>query len=159
MGSRLTKASFVSIARRRGYRRRRWHGRWLGSLPYLVYAVAGFVAGLAVLGPVVQGLTYRCPLFRTVVSRDDGVAARGFVRFGGHEGRPVGRARTGAGRFAAAGRVFVERVERHAVGTDQHAVGHHGRGGIQGAASAQKGERQGPGKGGARAKFHDELLS
>src|SRR3990167_461665 len=98
MGSRLTKASFVSIARRRGFRRRRWHGRWLGSLPDLIYAVAGFIAGLGVLGPVVQGLAHRCPLFRAVVTRDDGVAARGFVGFGGDEGRPIGRARTGAGR-------------------------------------------------------------
>src|SRR3954471_14128008 len=77
-------------------------------------AIASDVAGLGVLGEGVERLALVGPLLRAVVARDDGVAVGGGIARLGLQHRPVGRARTIAGRLAV--RILVESVERHALG-------------------------------------------
>lgn len=42
-----------------------------GDLPDLVEAIAGFVAGFAVLDPVINRLAFDSPLFAAVIPGDD----------------------------------------------------------------------------------------
>src|SRR6185369_2058794 len=90
---------------------------WPSSLPDVVDAVAGLVARLGIFGIVVERLALVGPLLLAVVAGDHRVVARRLVGVGGHQGRP----RRGAGAIAyglaASGRILVECVERHSVGT------------------------------------------
>src|SRR5574341_1046516 len=90
----------------------------LGGVPDVVEAVAGHVAGLGILGPVVQRPALAGPLLAAVVARDEAPVAAGGGAGGGHQRRPVGGAGAVAHALARAGRIAVEGVERHLVRAD-----------------------------------------
>src|SRR5690606_30880603 len=101
----------------------------LGGVPGVVEkAVARFVAGLGVLAPVVERTALVGPLLAAVVAGDHAPVAGGGVFRGCHQRWPVGGAAAVAYALAGPLGVFVEDVERHLVGADQHAVHGGGRG-------------------------------
>src|ERR1700681_723189 len=88
------------------------------DMPDIVAVVPVEVARLLVVLPEIDRLALVGPLLAAVVTGDHGPAARSLGFGGGHERRPVGCALCVAARLA--GWVGVPRVERHALGIDQH---------------------------------------
>src|SRR3984885_8321202 len=87
-----------------------------GDVPDAVDAVAGYIAGLAVLVPAIERLVLVGPLLAAVAAGDQGKIAGGAGVGGCDQWHPEICALTVAIRLALA--VVVERVERHAVAVD-----------------------------------------
>ncbi|MPN37569.1 hypothetical protein SDC9_185089 [bioreactor metagenome] len=119
------------------------HSR-LGDMPAIVEeAVTRLVAGLGILGPVIEGAAFVSPLLAAVVAHHHApVADRRRIR-GGHQRRPVGGAAAVADAFAGACGILVKDVERHLGRSYQYTIEgggwRLGRGGRAARAGCQQG--------------------
>src|SRR5574343_7653 len=133
-------------------------GSGTGDVPDIVESVAGLVARLLVLGPVVQRLALEGPLLLAVVAHHDAVVAAGGIAVHRVQRWPVSGARAVAHALAAAGGILVEDVQSHAVTAGEYVAGHHGRRRRPGTMSGTGGQR---GRNDEREKqiirFHDDL--
>ena len=94
----------------------------LGATPDVIETLASPVARLLVFYPVIERLALEGPLPLAIVTDDNAVVARSGIAPGCQQGRPVGGTWAVTHTFAAASHILVEGVQRHAAGTDQHAV-------------------------------------
>src|SRR5882757_4265450 len=121
-------------------------------------AVARRVARLGVLGPAVDRVALVGPLLQPVVTHDNRPVAGSLAAVSHEHRRPVGGTRTVAHRLA--GSVLVEGIERHALGTDEHAAAggrrRHGRG--FGSKDCARGKRHGD-EGGKRERLQHDISS